>query len=160
MPEVQFVVRAMDQKPSAHLVDLFFPVQEVAALPTYDVAGDRAGTQLHFDHALEKLPKAEGQKPTFAIRVKVESKDAESVNAPYHFVIEAYGIVRMDSSVGDDAADSSAATVLGLQVVIGAIRERLADLTSRAPWGRFLMNVVMLSDKVAVTSASADSGEK
>jgi hypothetical protein len=32
-----------------------------------------------------------------------------------------------------------------MQVVVGAIRERLADLTSRAPWGRFLMGVVVLS---------------
>jgi uncharacterized membrane protein len=43
-----------------------------------------------------------------------------------------------------------------MQVVVGAIRERLADLTSRAPWGRFLMGVVVLSGVVA-EAASASS---
>jgi hypothetical protein len=71
--------------------------------------------------------------------------DDESVNAPYHFVIEAYAIVAMDGSIGDEAADRAAANGVGMQVVVGAIRERLADLTSRAPWGRFLMGVVVLS---------------
>ena len=135
----------MDEKASARLVDFFFPVQEVAALPTHDPKGDLAGTRPHLDIGLEQFPAAEGQPPTFGIKVRASSLDAESVNAPYHFVIEAYAIVAMDGSIGDEAADRAAANLVGMQVVVGAIRERLADLTSRAPWGRFLMGVVVLS---------------
>jgi len=96
--------------------------REIAPLPTHDPKGDLAGTRPHFDIGLERFPASEGQPPTFGIKVRASSVDEDSVNAPHHFVIEAYAIVAMDGSIGDEAADRAAANLVGMQVVVAANR--------------------------------------
>lgn len=128
------------QQPVVRLDDLFFPVQHVAALPNHEPGGERAGTDFQLSHEIERVENDEG-KEFLAVKVRVKNNSEKSVNAPYDFDVEAYAVLHIDNWTGN-VKERRVAETVGLQIVVGAIRERLADLTSRAPWGRFLLNAM------------------
>jgi hypothetical protein len=123
--------------PSAlQLEELFFPMQDVRANPEHNQQGERAGTRLHVAHQLAPI---DGKPGRYALNITVRSDNVNSRNAPYDFAIEGYAVISMLAS-GDKATEPAAVLAAGLPAVTGAIRERLAELTARAPWGRFLLN--------------------
>ncbi|MEO6185034.1 MAG: hypothetical protein ABIP38_00160 [Steroidobacteraceae bacterium] len=123
------------------LEELLFPVLEMRTNTNHDQKGDRAGTMLQYGQQLQRL---DGEAVRYGLMVSVRNDDEKSRNAPYNFMVEAYGILLVTESTLDAEAEAAAVTANGLAIVMGAIRERLADLTSRAPWGRFLINAVNL----------------
>jgi preprotein translocase subunit SecB len=123
------------------LDDLLFPLQEVRTNQGHDVNGERAGTQLQFGQQVQKL---EGQPGRYALMASVRTDNAASKNAPYTFSIEAYGVFVV-TGAADEAAEQAALMANGFPIIMGAIREHLAQLTVRAPWGRFLINVIPLT---------------
>lgn len=129
------------------LEDIMFPVQEVQTNQGHDPQGDRAGTQLQYGNQIQKL---EGQPGRYAVIVSVRTDNGRSKNAPYTFAVEAYAIVNV-SGAGDDAAIQKLISSNGFPIIMGAIRERIAHLTGRAPWGRFLINVIQLSEPASVS---------
>lgn len=122
------------------LEDIMYPLQEVQTNQGHDPNGDRAGTQLQYGNQIQKLEGAPGR---FAVAVSVRTDNGRSKNPPYTFAIEAYAIMNV-SGTTDEAAMQQLLTTNGVPLIVGAIRERLAHLTGRAPWGRFLINVIPL----------------
>lgn len=128
----------MDPLP-LRLEDLFFPLQSVRANPQHDLAGARDGTLIKISQQLERV---EGQPGKYVVNVAIQSDDDASTNAPYVFAFEAYAVLAVQDGAAPQPNEQGLALLAGTQIVVGAVRERLADLTSRAPWGRFLLNVV------------------
>jgi hypothetical protein len=140
----------MDTSPSVRLDELFFPVQEIRAVPQHNPQGDRAGTQLKITQGAQRI---EGRERRYGFNVALQSDDENSVNPPYVFRVEAYAVLSVLNSSLDGDAELAWVSQVAVSIVIGAIRERLADLTSRAPWGRFLINVVPIRPPTAVPPA-------
>jgi hypothetical protein len=140
----------MDTPFPLRLEELFFPVQEVRANPDHDPQGDRTGTNLKQSFNVQPI---EGQPGVFGVEMIVECDRETSRNPPYFFQLQVYGIMRIDG-VLDPAASQALVTSTGFSVLVGASRERLLELTSRAPWGRFMMGVVQL-----ITQPVAESPE-
>jgi hypothetical protein len=134
-------------EPQLLIDQLLFPVVEVRTNGKHDQTGNLSGTQLQYGHQVQKV---EGQPGKYALILSVRSDNEKSVNPPYDFGIEAYAIFIVQGGTDDGDANSLFVLHNGLPVVMGAIRERLADLTSRAPWGRFLINAVGLPESIAI----------
>ncbi len=137
-------------EPSTLLIEeIFYPTQEVRSQNNHAVQGERAGTLLKFGRQVQKL---ENQPGKYALAVSVGSDDEKSRNPPYHFVIEAYAIVTIGGTPLEGEAAEKFILTNGLPLLMGAIRERLADITARAPWGRFLVNALPLQETVQITT--------
>jgi len=145
----------MDKPFPLQLDEVFFPVQEVRANPEHDPTGDRTGTRIKHVFNVQLV---EGQPGVWGAELLIECDRDESLNPPYFFNLQAFAMVRVDQQL-DLATAQSLATTTCFSVLIGATRERLLELTSRAPWGRFMMGIVQLVSQTlppSVTAASPD----
>jgi preprotein translocase subunit SecB len=131
----------VEETPQLQLEELLFPLQEVRSNQSHDPAGERAGTQLEFGQQLQKM---EDQPGRYVLMVSVKTNNETSKNPPYQFSIEAYAVLVVKGAA-DQAAEQLLITSNGFPMIMGAIRERIAHLTSRAPWGRFLVNSIPLN---------------
>ncbi len=129
----------MEIPSSLQLDELFFPLQDVRANPLHDQQGDRTGTVINFAQQVQKI---EGQPGRYAVSLAVNSDNENSKNPPYTFSIEAYAVITLRDAIVDAATEPAVVLAAGMPVLVGALRERVAELTSRAPWGRFLINLV------------------
>lgn len=132
----------MDAAFSLRLEELFFPVQEVCANPEHDLKGERSGTNLRHSFNVQSI---EGKQGLFGVDFMIECDRDSSKNPPYFFQLQVYALLRTDAPSDLMAAVASAA----FSVVVGAARERLLELTSRAPWGRFMMQPMQLVPQAA-----------
>ena len=137
----------MENTPQLQLEELLFPLQEVRSNQGHDPAGDRAGTQLEFGQQLQKM---EDQPGRYVLMVSVKTNNETSKNPPYQFSIEAYAVLNV-TGAADQAAEQLLITSNGFPMIMGAIRERLANLTSRAPWGRFLVNSIPMNPTAQIS---------
>ena len=137
----------MENTPQLQLEELLFPLQEVRSNQGHDPAGDRAGTQLDFGQQLQKM---EDQPGRYILMVSVKTNNETSKNPPYQFAIEAYAVLNVTGAT-DQAAEQAVITANGFPMIMGAIRERIAHLTSRAPWGRFLVNSIPLTPTATIS---------
>ncbi len=129
------------------LEDILFPLQEVQTNQGHDPNGDRAGTQLQYGNQIQKI---EGQAGRYAVVVSVRTDNGRSKNPPYTFAVEAYALMSV-TGTADEAAIQTFITANGFPIIMGAIRERIAHLTGRSPWGRFLINVIPLAPPTQIT---------
>jgi preprotein translocase subunit SecB len=129
------------------LEDLLFPLMEIRTNDKHDAKGDRSGTQLQYGQQLEKMDSGTNR---FGLMISVRTDNEKSVNQPYFFSIEAYAVFTVNNA-SDEASAQKLIAENGTSIVIGAIRERLADLTARAPWGRFLINTILLAETRTIT---------
>lgn len=137
----------MENTPQLQLEELLFPLQEVRSNQSHDPQGDRSGTQLEFGQQLQKM---EDQPGRYVLMVSVKTNNETSKNPPYQFSIEAYAVLNVKGAA-DQAAEQAMITANGFPMIMGAIRERLAQLTARAPWGRFLVNSIPLSPTAQIS---------
>ena len=137
----------MENTPQLQLEELLFPLQEVRSNQGHSPAGDRAGTQLEFGQQLQKM---EDQPGRYVLMVSENTNNETSKNPPYQFAIEAYAVLNV-TGAADQAAEQALITANGFPMIMGAIRERLAQMTSRAPWGRFLVNSIPLSPTTQIS---------
>jgi hypothetical protein len=137
----------VENTPQLQLEELLFPLQEVRSNQSHDPAGDRAGTQLVFDQQLQRM---EDQPGRYVLMVSVKTNNETSKNPPYQFAIEAYAVLVVKGAA-DQAAEQLVITSNGFPMIMGAIRERLAQMTARAPWGRFLVNSIPLSPTTQIS---------
>jgi len=137
----------VENTPQLQLEELLFPLQEVRSNQSHDPAGDRAGTQLDFGQQLQKM---EDQPGRYILMVSVKTNNETSKNPPYQFAIEAYAVLNVTGAT-DQAAEQAVITANGFPMIMGAIRERIAHLTSRAPWGRFLVNSIPLTPTATIS---------
>lgn len=146
---------AMDKPFPLQLDEVFFPVQEVRANPEHDPTGDRTGTRIKQVFNVQPI---EGQVGLWGAELLIECDRDQSLNPPYFFNLQTFAMVRLDQQF-DQATALSLVTTTCFSVLVGAARERLLELTSRAPWGRFMMGVVQLVNQTlppSVTAASPD----
>jgi hypothetical protein len=121
------------------LEELYFPVQELRALPSHDATGERQGTNTTLSQGVKPVDDA-GQAYWFTLAVV--SNDATSVNAPYSFRMEAAALFRCTDATLNSSEIARMLTAVAQPVVLGAVRERIAEMSSRAPWGRYLVDLV------------------
>jgi hypothetical protein len=126
-----------------NLEELFFPILELHTLTTHDVKGDRTGTMLQFGRRVTKLDNQPGK---WGFGMSIATNDATSRNPPYRFLVEAYSIVSISGTPLEGEAAEKFIELHGAPLLMGAMRERLAELTARAPWGRFLVKPIPLQD--------------
>jgi hypothetical protein len=129
--------------------EILYPTLEVRSQGNHNVQGERAGTLLKFGRQVRKLDNQPGK---YALVVSVGSDDENSRNPPYKFLIEGYAIVTIGGTALEGEAADQFILTNGLPMMMGAIRDRLADMTARAPWGRFLINAIPLPEAISIAS--------
>ena len=139
----------MEDSGLLQLEELLFPVVEVRTNGSHDPAGERAGTLLQYGQQLQKI---EGQPGRYGLMVSVRSDNERSKNPPYAFAIEAHAVYSIQGGTLDEQAQAAKILANGVVIVMGAIREQLASITARGPWGRFLINAVPLQDPTQIAS--------
>lgn len=119
------------------LENYFFTHQEVRANPDHDPDGNRRGSCIS---PLLNKTEIEGRPNAVGLEVSITLDESQSNNPPYFFTVTAFGVLVTDLEITDQLRDQ--AVVLGIDLLIGAIRERVATLTSRAPWGAFVLGPI------------------
>jgi len=123
----------------AQLERYFFPHQEIRANAHYDINGDRSGNKVQIAvHNARQIPERE---TAFTIDVTISLDEENSVNPPYFFKVQAFGIFVIPEGVAS-AFDPKSANQEVLPLLIGAIREPLAAMTARGPWGPFFVGLI------------------
>lgn len=135
--------------PRPHNVDIiqyFFPETSVRAIHDHDRNGTSNGTIQRLAHQIDELPTETLQ---HGVSVRISTDDEKSVNQPYSYVVEAYGIFAPASTETEQEVEDyrNNVEIVGIQILIGAIREHLAGITARSPWSTFIMGTANLMPK-------------
>ena len=130
-----------------HVEELFFPVLEMRTLNSHNNRGDRSGTVVKFGRNVQKL---ENQPGKFGMAMSVATNDEESRNAPYKFHVEAFAVVSIAGTPleGDEAVKF--VEDHGAPILMGAMREKIGELTGGAPFGRFLLKPIPLAEPMQI----------
>jgi preprotein translocase subunit SecB len=100
----------------------------------------------------------EGREDAFALELTVTLDESKSENPPYFFSINAFAILVAAPDLPHEEA-LPMAQESGFIMLIGAIREHLAGITARGPWGPFLFGPMTYQQTAALNQipASEDS---
>ena len=123
------------------LNNYFFTHQEAIANPEHK-QGEKHESKMHFDINAVVSTIEEGN--TYTLEVTTVINAEKSVNPSYFIKISVFGII----DVTQDLVSEEIETLLntsGSQILIGAIRERIADLTSRGPWPTSFIDFVKIN---------------
>lgn len=147
--------------PRPHNVDLiqyFFPETFVRAVPDHDRTGTSTGTVQHLTHQIEELPTETLQ---HGVSVRISTDDEKSENQPYSYIVEAYGIFKPTLTESDQEIEDYRKNVeiVGIQILLGAIREHLAGVTARSPWSTFIMGTANLMPKAETKNDGDEATE-
>jgi len=119
---------------------LIFPIQIVKTNPEHVSSGEEVTIKASVD---VKRNKIEGEETSIGIEMTVFLDKDESFNYPYDFEITVFSVFQLNKPVDKlTKKDKDFINMNTTQILIGAIRERLASLTSRAPWGDFVLNAL------------------
>lgn len=124
-----------------------FIEQSVIALPSHDPNGDIAGTAVDVDFAMREDEETSGR---YLASLRVSADIEESGNPPYDFTMHAM----VSGQPQEDDLDLFRKAVF--QMLVGATRERLASLTSRAPWDDFHLGLMSYQQVVPEEKPSED----
>lgn len=130
------------------LKDYFFFHQEVRANPSYD--RENPGT-LSAPNVHLKVHPPQGDISSVSIELLVTMEEQEGVNNPYSFLIGAFAILEPECELNSDTL--LLAQSIGYQVLYGAVRERVADMTARGPWGGIILQAIPLAVSPATLSS-------
>jgi len=122
----------------------FFPIQELSANPKHQPDGVLNGSNIISQHIAYPL---EERNDAFGVEFSISLDAQNSVNPPYNFHLSIFGVFVKDTP--GDPAPSPREVQIALDLLIGATRERLADLTSRAPWGPFYFQPFIIALEAA-----------
>lgn len=122
--------------PPLQLEDIFFPIQEVRALAEHDPQGELRGTHILQTIEFQELDLATGR---YGVVLEMAMDEEKSLNPPYSFRLQAFASFVINPEI-DPVSAQALVQANGVMILVGAMRERLLELTSRAPWGRFLLN--------------------
>lgn len=129
----------MSQYP-LQLKQYFFTQIECNANPDYDQAVNGIGSFIDFKFVV--LP-FNGQEDALGVELTIWVDEEKSTNPAYLFKISAFGILHVAEGTTMEAA-TQLAHLTGTQILVGAIREEIAHLTSRGPWGVFMLPIIPL----------------
>lgn len=116
-------------------------VQEFQASPNQD--GPRRMTILP-ENAFSLTHGKEGDTSFIYASTRVVFNAARDPSAPYFFDFECHAKFLVREGISEDRA-SAAATITGHSVTYGAIREAVAWMTGRFPYGPFLLGLSILN---------------
>jgi preprotein translocase subunit SecB len=117
----------------------FFTTQQVIANPEYDINNDSTKFHLKIESNLSSLP---DQSNRYGIEVTITLDKENSNNAPYDVTVIAFGEIKLVDDKADQNEIDRLLNVSGSQIMIGVIRERIAEMTSRGPWPTTHLNFV------------------
>lgn len=121
----------------------FYTEQQVSANPNY-----LESSSPHLDFLIDaSVVRLTDQPGKYGLTASATINQETSFNSPYSFLISAFGIVNVNKE-SDIAAAEAQIEVSGAQLLIGAIREHLAEMTSRGPWGAIYLDFVPIALKI------------
>lgn len=123
------------------LKQYFFTQIECIANPDYDPTGNAMGSKVDCKFAVNPV---DGQEDAFGIELAVWVDADTSENPPYSFRVSAFGVLNIAQGTPIEVA-TQLANVTGAQILVGAVREEIARITSRGPWGAFMVPIIPLS---------------
>ncbi|MFZ1547899.1 MAG: hypothetical protein WAT12_12510 [Candidatus Nitrotoga sp.] len=123
------------------LKQYFFTQIECKANPQYDQAGNAMGSKIDCKFAVNPI---DGQEDALGIELTVWVDANTSENPPYSFRVSAFGVLNIAQNTSIEVA-TQLANVTGMQILVGAVREEIARITSRGPWGAFMLPIILLS---------------
>ena len=116
------------------LENYFFTHQEVIANPEF--IPDPVNHPSHIDFMVDSgITRLADHDHRYGITAYIELNKEKSNNPPYFFSITAFGIVSIKDNTQDQQVIKGIIETSGAKLIFGAIRERLADMTARGPWG-------------------------
>lgn len=119
------------------LKEYYFPLQNVEANPDFNPQIGDSETKVRVGFSLSGT-----DDPSLVVAdIKIEADPSASTNPPYFFTLQAFGVFHREAdaeSILSHGRDDA------LHVLMGAARERLTELTSRGPWGRYFMKIAAL----------------
>lgn len=119
---------------------LHYPIQEVRANPHYDPQAETSSGELNTEILQHKIDERDD---AIAIDVTISSIEDSNANNPYSFRLQGFCVISSGEPIQEDERNSFFS--IAIQLVIGAMREHFAALTSRGPWGTHLINPIPLS---------------
>jgi len=125
------------------LKEYFFPRQRVDANPNHDPAAD---IKVILDMRLD-FNRVESASSDYGLSLTVDLDEDSSQNHPYGFSMQVFGVLSANDDVTEDVARAFGETQIA-QMLIGAVREHLATLTARGPWGPYFMELIPIKPKV------------
>lgn len=117
----------------------FFTTQSVIANPEHDINNSSTKFHLKIENNLSLLPE---QSNRYGIEVTVSLDKENSNNAPYDVNVTAFGVIQVIDDKTDPNEIDFLLNVSGPQMMIGVIRERIAEMTSRGPWPTAHLNFI------------------
>ena len=137
----------MSEPSLLHVEEMYFPVLELRTLNTHNNSGERSGTIVKFGRNVQKLDARPGK---YALAMSVATNDEESRNAPYKFHVEAFAVVSITGTPLEGEAATKFIENAGAPILMGAIREKVSELTAGAPFGRFLLKPIPLGEPMEI----------
>lgn len=128
------------------LKNYFFTHQEVIANPSHDESAETENN-IDYDIAVETVNISEN---SYGVNVKIYVDVEKNQNAPYFFTIAAFGFIEVNMDQNKDITNEELKKLIsstGVSVLVGAIRERLADMTARGPWAVCYLDILPLTEK-------------
>jgi preprotein translocase subunit SecB len=117
----------------------FFTTQSVIANPDHDINNGFTKFHLKIENNLSLLSELNNR---YGIEVTVSLDKENSNNAPYDVNVTAFGVIEVIDDKIDQNEIDYLLKVSGPQMMIGVIRERIAEMTSRGPWPTAHLNFI------------------
>lgn len=131
----------MEQFP-LQLERYFFTEQNISANPEFNIDTEKNPTHLEY---LISYDFSKSDNSDYFISSEVRLDPEKSTNPSYFFNISVFGVISIrDKSITEDQINKILQTS-GAQLIIGAIRERLAEMSSRGPWGMINLDFIPLT---------------
>lgn len=117
--------------PNIRLVNLFYPVQQVNANPRHQPE-EHHYTMSRVDINEVEPNASEDDFVRYVIRMDLDEEQSE--NPPYYYALEAMAVLEVEGE-----RNHPAVRAVAFQLIFGAMRERLAELTGRGPFTTVLL---------------------
>lgn len=120
------------------LIKYFYPSQFVQANPSHAIDEKSSiSPEIKINHGLtENNPKQ------LAIDVTLLLDKEKSENYPYDFKLQIFGIFKVSQ---DEHLSLNRQAMMGTQLLIGCLRERLSLLTQAGPWNEVTLSLQPIS---------------
>lgn len=132
------------------LEHLVFTKSIVQAIPEHEPVEGAAPTQPENKVNVSRVPDEER---LYSVTISTVYNKAMDRGSPYFIEMECMALLRADESLKDDEALRGVA-ITGHSVVYGAIRESVAWLTGRQPYGALMFGLSWLPKKTKVEAVS------
>ncbi len=121
----------------------FFTEQYISANQEFNQ--DTENNPINIEQTINSDFSKTDEEEKYFISAEISLNREKSSNPPYFFKISVFGIISIrDKDTPNEVIESMIRTS-GTQLVIGAVRERLAEMSSRGPWGMIHMDFIPIS---------------